>query len=33
MADFIKEAEPQSFIVYFIKESIHEFSKPWKWSN
>jgi len=29
MADFTKQAQPQSFIAFFIKES-HEFSKPWK---
>jgi len=26
MADFTKQAQPQSFIEFFIKESIHEFS-------
>jgi len=26
MADFTKQAQPQSFIAFFIKESIHEFS-------
>jgi len=26
MADFTKQAQPQSFIVFFIKESIHKFS-------
>jgi len=25
MADFTKQAQPQSFIAFFIKESIHEF--------
>jgi len=26
MTDFTKQAQPQSFIAFFIKESIHEFS-------
>jgi len=26
MEDFTKQAQPQSFIAFFIKESIHEFS-------
>jgi len=26
MTDFTKRAQPQSFIAFFIKESIHEFS-------
>jgi len=26
MADFTKQAQPQSFIAFFIKKSIHEFS-------
>ena len=26
MADFTEQAQPQSFIAFFIKESIHEFS-------
>jgi len=26
MADFTKQAQSQSFIIFFIKESIHEFS-------
>jgi len=26
MVDFTKQAQPQSFIAFFIKESIHEFS-------
>jgi len=30
MANFRKQAQPQSFIAFFIKGSIHEFSKPWK---
>jgi len=33
MAEFTKPIEPQSFIAFFINESIHEFSKPWKWIN
>jgi len=33
MAEFTIPTEPQSFIAFFIKESINEFSKPWKWSN
>jgi len=33
MANFIKQAQPQSFIAFLIKESIQEFSKTWKWSN
>jgi len=32
MADFTKQAQPQSFIVFFIKESIHKFSWTWKWA-
>jgi len=26
MADFTNQVQPQSFIAFFIKESIHEFS-------
>jgi len=26
MADFTKQTQPQSFIAFFINESIHEFS-------
>jgi len=33
MAELTKPTEPQSFIAFFIKESIHEFRKLWKWSN
>jgi len=33
MVDFTKQAQPQTFIAFFIEESIHEFSKTWKWSN
>jgi len=29
MADFTKQAQPQSFITFFIKESIHELSNTW----
>jgi len=28
-----KQAQPQSFVAFLIKESLHEFSKPWKLSN
>jgi len=33
MAKFTKQAESQSFTAFFIKESIHKFNKPYKWSN
>jgi len=33
MTYFTKQAQPQSFIAFFIKESIHEFWKSWEWSN
>jgi len=33
MTDFTKQAQPQSFIAFFIKDSIHELSKPCKWRN
>jgi len=26
MVDFTKQAQPQSFIAFFIKESIHKFN-------
>jgi len=29
MANFTKQTQPQSFVAFFIKESIHEFSKTW----
>jgi len=33
MTDFKNQAQPQSFIAFFIKESINEFSYTWKWGN
>jgi len=33
MAELTKPIEAQSFIAFVINESMHEFSKLWKWSK